>query len=227
LVPTAHIEREEALKEADGAVERWIETLRENADTIDTEHAKAFVDTTRRLSFRLHRELEPVLDAESLAEISGIILEGMEALYETFADAPPLVILDDLVVRAERIRHIVRDSLDASLECDEDDTSALVTRLITWLPGIRQPELGKLAGRSVRQLQRWAKEGKRPTRRLLLVVQLIALLRRAWTPEGVVAWFYRPRTDLDGRRPIDVLDNPDYERALRAAVRRGRAQHGS
>ena len=42
-----------------------------------------------------------------------------------------------------------------------------------------------------------------------------------------MAWFYRGRTDLDGKPPIDVLDDPEYERALMIAARQGRAQHGS
>jgi hypothetical protein len=56
---------------------------------------------------------------------------------------------------------------------------------------------------------------------------LVALLWRAWTPAGVVAWFYRQRRDLDGKPPIDVLDDPEYERSLMTAARQGRAQHGS
>jgi hypothetical protein len=171
--------------------------------------------------------LRSILDPEADAEISSIILEGIDTLYSKLADAPPLDVLDDLMVRGEQIRHIVRDALDSTLACDPNDTSALVQRLNEWLPRVPQPERGKLAGRSVRQFQRWASEGRPPTRRLLLVVEMIALLRRSWTPEGIVAWFQRPRTDLDGERPLDVLDNPDYEARLRAAVRRGRSMHGT
>ncbi len=53
-----------------------------------------------------------------------------------------------------------------------------------------------------------------PSSQFVLVVRLIALLRRAWTEEGVIAWFDRPRTALDGRGPIDLLDESDSEGVL-------------
>jgi uncharacterized protein (DUF2384 family) len=103
----------------------------------------------------------------------------------------------------------------------------LVRSLLDWLPRVSQTRLAKLVGISPRQFMRWKKEGGESTTRLLLVTRMVALLHRAWTPEGVVAWFERPRADLDGKRPIDVLEDPQYEQRLMTAVRQGRAQRGS
>lgn len=219
-------DRDELRDRVERAVDQWIATLREHADTIDRAQAEGFRDTARRLSVRLNHEITPSLDPEARSEISATIIEGIDRLYDG-DEIAPLDILDDLMVRAEQIRHIIRDSLDMTLECDAGDTAALVARLKEWLPRINQQTRAKLIGHDVRTLERWGREGKLPPRRLVLVVELVALLRRSWTPEGIVAWFHRERRDLGGRRPIDVLDDPSYDVALREAVRHGRAQVGS
>lgn len=38
---------------------------------------------------------------------------------------------------------------------------------------------------------------------------MVTLLRYVWNPEGVIAWFHRERTELDGHAPIDVAGDPD------------------
>ena len=35
---------------------------------------------------------------------------------------------------------------------------------------------------------------------------------------GVIAWFYRDRAELDGHAPIDVLDDPKYEDAVKTGA---------
>lgn len=136
--------------------------------------------------------------------------------------------VDAFVVHAEAVRHVVRDALDGQADGNESDAKELLDGLYKQLPGITRKQLGELLGIGERQIQRLAKDaGRTPSRRLQLVSRLVALLWRAWTPAGVVAWFYRQREDLESHLPIDVLDNPEYERALMLAARRGRAQHGS
>ncbi|HEX2161523.1 MAG TPA: hypothetical protein VHF88_06855, partial [Thermoleophilaceae bacterium] len=63
--------------------------------------------------------------------------------------------------------------------------------------------------------------------RLTLVARLVSILRHAWTPAGVVAWFDRPRRELDGRAPRELLDDPANERILIATARSSRNQYGS
>jgi hypothetical protein len=78
-------------------------------------------------------------------------------------------------------------------------------------------------GISTRHLQRLGKEGGTPPRRLVLAVRLVKLLRYVWNPEGVIAWFYRERAELDGHAPIDLMGEAGFERALLRLAREGRA----
>jgi hypothetical protein len=220
----------ERLQELEDQLEDWkqrsLEGLDESDEGLDPAFSARLEETSRRL-LALNGKLHPEdWDPAALAEVRGIILEGLTALDAADPNRP-LDTVDAFLVRTEAIRHLVRDALDAHVPGDTADARALVAQLSEWLPGIKRAQLAELVDRTPRHLQRWAKDGGRPTRRLQLVTRLVALLRRAWTPEGVVAWFHRPRRDLDGRTPIDVIDDPDYERDLIVAVRQGRAQHGT
>jgi len=193
---------------------------------IDSDSVERWVTTAQRLSSQVHKEIPPDLDPHALAELRGHLIEGQAATYE-LDDSRPLDNVDNFMVHAEAIRHIIRDALDGQPDGDESDSKALVEALSKRLPRVSRKEIAKLIGVSERQMQRIAKGGGSPSRRLQLVSRLVALLWRAWTPEGVIAWFYRERSDLGGCSPVDVLDDADFEGALMTAARRGRAQHGS
>jgi hypothetical protein len=199
----------------------------EHTDDVDDAFRERFAHTGTRL-LDLNEQLYPEdFDDAALAEIRDIILKGIKAATEVPEDRP-LDRLDDFLVRAEAIRHIIRDALDGHVKgLADDDAKAIVESLRDQLPRLKQKDLAGLVGRSPRQVQRWARDGGPPTRRLLLVSRMVALLKRAWTEEGVVSWFDRPRGELDGKRPLDTLDDPAYEQRLMLAVRQGRAQHGS
>jgi uncharacterized protein (DUF2384 family) len=222
----------EQLERLEDLIDQWRSKLDEDlasaptSGPLDDEYVERFLDTSRRLSARLHKELPPDLDPYALAEVRGHLLDGLSAIYDS-GTLGPLDLLDEFVVRAEAIRHIFRDALDTQPGCDEADAQALLNCLAEWLPRISRKDLGSLIGVSERQVQRIMKDGGDSSRRLQMVSRMVALLRHAWTPEGVVAWFYRPRPDLGDRPPIDVLDDEEYEQDLMLAVRRGRAQHGS
>jgi hypothetical protein len=198
----------------------------EGGSPFDLAYTERFVRTAQRLSSQLNKELPPDLDPEALAEIRGHLINGLEALNE-IDESRPLDSIDSFAVHAEAVRHIVRDALDGQAKGDEADAGELLEGLAMQLPGVTRKELSDLLGIGERQMQRLAKGDAKPSDRLRLVSRLVALLWRAWTPAGVVAWFYRQRTDLDGKAPIDVLDDPEYERSLMVAARQGRAQHGS
>ncbi|MGC1851147.1 MAG: hypothetical protein WA687_01760 [Solirubrobacterales bacterium] len=228
----------EQLERLENEIERWQAALQEDLATtaaasetpehpIDSAYVERFVDTAQRLSSQVHKDLPPDLDPEALAEIRGHIINGLEALND-LDEERPLDSVDAFVVHAEAVRHIVRDALDGQPDGSETSAKELLDGLHKQLPGITRKQLGELVGVGERQIQRLAKaEGGIPSRRLQLVARLVALLWRAWTPEGVVAWFHRQRADLDGHAPIDVLDDPEYEQGLMLASRRGRAQHAS
>ena len=219
------------LQHLEDVIEDWKRRLIDEipvaeAGEIDRAYHERFKQTVHRLLL-LNDELHPEdFDPEALAELRGILLNTVRAA-ESFDPERPLDSLDGFLVQAEALRHIVRDALDGRVAGAEDDAGTVVARLQTWLPQIRQKQLAELVGRSPRTVQRWAAIGGRPTRRLRLVGRLVALLRRAWTEEGVLAWFYRPRREFRGRAPIEVIDDVEYERPLMVAARQGRAQHGS
>lgn len=222
----AHDERNQ-LEALDEQIERWIAAIRDEAESIDPEQVQLIVKTAKRLAHRLDENLPPSLDPAALAEIRGILLGGIRRLEEESDETRPLDTLDDFVVRAESIRHIIRDALDEDIGVNAADASALIALLSEWLPRVTRKQLAELAGVDVRTVQRWVRDGGVAPRRLYIVAKLAAILRHGWTPEGVVAWFYRPRHDLEGTPPIELLDQPAFEQALIVAAREGRAQRGS
>lgn len=225
------ISSEERLRDADFLIDEFIQRVKTDLEGIkdeefDAGYGERFRETARRLSKQVSEDLSPDLDSHAVAEARGIIVEALHDLDEVDEERP-WDSVEVFVLKAEAIRHIVRDALDAHVGSDGRDAKTLIHCLRGWLPRVPQTELAKLVGISPRQLLRWRTDGGDPSRRLLLVVKLVALLHRAWTPEGVVAWFDRSRADLDGQRPVDVLDDAEYEQRLLSAVRQGRAQHGS
>jgi AraC-like DNA-binding protein len=196
-------------------------------DAVDPEYAKRWIETARRLSVQLSNDLPPQLEPEAVAEIRKIIINLLAALQES-DEARPLDALDRFFVDSEAIRHILRDALDEHTGCrDDDDARPLVAYLQQALPRITQADQARLAGVSTRHLQRLGKEGGTPPYQLVLAVHLVRLLRHVWNPEGVVAWFYRERAELDRHAPIDLAREPGFERALVRLARQGRAGHGA
>lgn len=193
---------------------------------VDPEYARRWIETARRLSVQLSNDLPPQLEPESVAEIRKIIINLLAAL-ENYDEERPFDALDRFFVDSEAIRHIIRDALDEHAGCREDDARPLVAYLQQALPRVTQADQARLAGISTRHLQRLGKEGGTPPYQLVLAVHLIRLLRHVWNPEGVVAWFYRERQELDGHAPIDLASEPGFERALLRLARQGRAGHGS
>jgi hypothetical protein len=194
-----------------------------SAGLTDEAYQQRMRDTVARL-VQVDGELHKAdFDPEWVAEFRGLLLDGLRAMQ----NEQPLDALDKLLLNIEAMRHLLRDALDGHVEGGEEDIATVVGRLQQWLPRASQPELAGLMGVSTRQYQRWGKMRSEPTRRAAIVARLIAILRRSWTDAGVVAWFYRPRPELDDKAPVDVLEDAAYEQRLLRAVRRGRAQHGA
>ena len=193
---------------------------------IDPEYMNRWLETARRLSVQVSNDLPPQLEPEAVAEIRKIIinlLDGLEHVDET----QPLDAIDQFFVGSEAVRHIIRDALDEHVGVRDDDARRLVAYLREALPRVTQADQARLAGMSTRHLQRLAKEGGPPPRQLVLAARLVKLLRYVWNPEGVIAWFYRERTELDGHAPIDIAGDSGFEPRLLRLARRGRAQYGA
>lgn len=222
------VELESRIREGLQRLQQELESAAEvsSTQTVDPEYARRFAETARRLSVQVSNDLPPQLEPDAMAEIRGIIINILDDL-EHLDTTRPLDTIDKFFVEAEAVRHIVRDALDEQLGCAESDARPLVEYMRETLPRVSQADLAKIVGMSVRHLQRLAKDGGIPPRRLVLVAALVQILRYAWTPEGVIAWFYRDRRDLDGHAPIDVLNDVGFEALLRRLARQSRAGHGS
>jgi len=120
---------------------------------------------------------------------------------------------DALRIALERLSH----ALAALAEAEQVGDARTPKELAQWLVGaveVPQRELAELLGVDLRRFQRWisARERTQPegeeARRLRALARLVAQLRHAFTPAGVLAWFDWPRPELGGATPRELLPDP-------------------
>lgn len=223
------VREHDALEQFEELVTDWSRQLLKalNQTPLPPDYLDRWRHTAGRLSEAINRSAPPSLDPEQLAEIRGELLE----ILQSVANGDPKRPLDSVeaaLLSLEAIRHIVRDALDQQAP-GEGDARTLLKGLEEALPRVGRKELADLLGTSERSLQRILASTTpvEPARRLQILARLVSLLRRGWTPEGVVAWFHRPRPELDGESAIEAIDDPNLEQDILALARHGRAQHGS
>lgn len=221
-------ERDE-LERFEEVVDEWSQRLLADVRAADLpgDYFDRWRDTAARLSEAIDHAVPPSLDSDRLAEIRGELMAILRTVA-SYDRERPLDSLEGALLHLEAIRHVVRDMLDAHV-ADQHDARALVAGLQRTLPRMNRRDLGRLLGVSERSVQRVlaSADPVEPTRRLLMISRLVALLSRGWTPEGVVAWFSRPRPELGGQSTLDVIDDPVHEQEIVSLARYGRAQHGS
>jgi len=221
-------ERERAaLEDADSRLLHLQEAFETAArlDALDMEAFRRLNETARETIHRLNNSLPPHLDADARDEIRRRFIEMLTLPTED--DVQPLDIADKALMETEAVRHIFRDVLQDQAPADLRQAGAVIGLLDEWLPGLTVRQRAELLGISDRQLQRRRQDAGGSTARMQTVARLVAILRHGWTDQGVFAWFHRPRPALDEQAPIDVLDDPTYERTLILAARSGRVQSGS
>lgn len=218
------------LEQFNEVVDRWQERVSralEEVPIADGDVWDRWAATVGQLAQAIDHAVPPSLDARDVAEIRGDLLAITQSVL---AHDPkrPLDSYEQALLRLEAIRHVIRDALDQHLP-GEHDARALLAGLEMALPRIGRRELARLLGTSERSLQRVlaSRAVVEPPRRLLLIARIVEVLRRSWTPEGVVAWMERPRPALGGASPLDAIDDPAREQDVLALARAGRAQHGS
>jgi hypothetical protein len=122
---------------------------------------------------------------------------------------------DALRIALERLSH----ALSALGEAEEVGDARTPKEIARWLAGaieVPQRDVAALLGVDLRRFQRWisARERTQPegeeARRLRALARLVAQLRHAFTPAGVLAWFDWPRPELGGATPRELL--PDAVR---------------
>ncbi len=198
----------------------------QRAPEIDDSFDERWQDVRSRISAIQDEVHAPDYDKEQVVELYQSLLE-IKDLLNISGTPCDLDTCDRLLVNIERIRHVVRDALDEHVAGVQSDVGLVMADLARWLPSTPDRVLAEIVGVDRRTLSRWKKQSGPPRRRLRIVASLVAILRHNWTEEGIVAWFYRPRRDLDGRRPIALLDDPTFDRALIDAARAGRSQYAS
>ena len=223
-MPVLDNEDREVLQRADSAIsdlQRAFEAAARQG-ALDQAAIERLQETATDVMSRINSSLPPHLDSEAANEIRRRLIEmatrrGGEGLLD---------MADRALIETEAVRHIVRDLLQEQPPAELRDAGATVRLLEGWLPGLSVAQLAELLGITVRQLQRRRQLGGESTHRMQLVARLVAVLRSAWTDQGVYAWFHRPRQELGGAAPIDLLDDSNYERDLIIMARAGRVQGG-
>lgn len=195
------------------------------SDAIDRDAIERLRDTAQGVVARVNSKLPMHVDADARDEIRRRLLDMLTLKLD---EGPLLDLADRALIEAEAVRHVVRDLLDEQPPVELRDEGATIRKLEEWLPALTVAEVAALTGVSVRQLQRRRRDGGGvSSARLQLVAQLVAILRHSWTDRGVLAWFEKPRAELDGRAPVELLDDPARERDLLLFARAGRVQGAS
>jgi uncharacterized protein (DUF2384 family) len=225
-MPVLDEQERAALLEADDeltGLQRALEAAVQN-NAIDSESVDRLQATATEIVGRVNAKIPMHIDADARDEIRRRLIE---MLTLKLTDGELLDLADRALIEAEAVRHVVRDLLQEQPPVEMRDAGAAIRLLEEWLPSLGVNEEARLTGVSVRQIQRRRSEGGgESTHRLQVVTRLVAILRHAWTDHGVYAWFERPRVELDGHAPIELLDDPGRERDLLILARAGRVQGG-
>jgi uncharacterized protein (DUF2384 family) len=172
------------------------------------------------------RQLASAIDATSLRPWDTIDPTHAVIVLRSTVSAQRALEAPDSPAARDQLRialESIRQSLTAIAEREPVSEQRSTKEIVQWLAAhteVPQSRLADLLGVSSRQLQRWlsATETAQPegedARRVRLVARIVAQLRFALTPAGTVAWFDWPRTDLDQRRPRDLLEDPIEEPRL-------------
>jgi transcriptional regulator with XRE-family HTH domain len=214
------------LQQVEGDLAQWQRTVEDAAQqgASDPDLLDRMAETLRQVVVAANAGLVPPLDAETSNELRRRMLNLMT--IDGDDGRPPLDVADEALMEAEAVRHIVRDVLDGR-PASGTTTKDQLAQLDSWLPRVSVTQMARLLGVDRRTVTRMRADDGPPSARLELVWRLVALLHRSWTDEGVVAWFERPRTELGGRTPLELLGDRGAEQDLTDLARRGRTQRAS
>lgn len=119
---------------------------------------------------------------------------------------------EDLAIALVGMRTVLSRILRQERLVRIEDPQEALASLDTSLDGWSADEVARIVGTQPRVLSNW-RAGSVPRRaaleRLQLVAELVMELRTAMTARGVRMWFHNPVEQLDGRAPLDVLDEGD------------------
>jgi uncharacterized protein (DUF2384 family) len=212
-------------------------------------------DAAREIA-RLNDRLARVrtIPAEVIRSVREIVSGVTETALDRWEQVDPFLalVIHRAAIQAESAIQIpkdpaARDRLRVALESLRQSFAAIAENqpiaderppkeIARWLvekTGVPQARLAALLGVSLRRFQRWVspQDAASPegddARRLQAMARLVNQLRFSLTPAGAVEWFAWPRHDLGGRRPIDLLAEPDKLPELMAIAGSMRGTHAS
>jgi uncharacterized protein (DUF2384 family) len=129
-------------------------------------------------------------------------------------------------IRLEQLRQVFRDLYEGEAIYDTRPAKEVAAWLDRELD-VSQARIASLLGVSTRTFQRWASTSDKAApddedaRRLRVIASAVNHLRHALTGPGVVSWLEAPNSQLEGRSPLALLDEPE------AAVRLGTLAAGT
>lgn len=177
------------------------------------------------------------LNSELRKESNGFMLAAVQQLHRAVKaadDNARMSFVADALIELEAVRHILRDGLDHEPLRTGRQASGegvltrgdAVAEIQKWLPRLTQSKQAEILGIGSKEVSRWRNDtaANPASRRAELAVEIVGILRHSWTDEGVARWFEREHPYLDGKRPVDVIEDPDFEHLVLDAARSGRAQ---
>lgn len=185
------------------------------------------IESTRRQYADLKGRLdESDFTPEVWSQILEIMLDGL--MKADLGEDKAIDLFEDLLIRIESIRRLIRDTLDDHVFQFGRDQRSVTLQLNDWLNEIPQSERARLLNISTKQLGRWAAGSGDPSERLVLVASLVAILHRSWSQVGILAWFDRSRRELGDLTPLEFLNtSPERPAILLDLARRGLSQRAT
>jgi hypothetical protein len=173
---------------------------------------------------RIPRSIERAVHDIALG-VNGTTLAEWEAVDPRHA----LIVYRGVVAAQAAVDQRDRNGLRVALETIRQGLASIAERqpvsddrspkeLVQWLVGVTEvphARLARLLGVSLRQFQRWVSSAQAAgpegddAGKVRAVARIVAQLRFLLTPAGTVAWFGWPRGDLGGRKPAELLDDPE------------------
>jgi uncharacterized protein (DUF2384 family) len=206
----------------------WLATLRNDltdllahtstTDVLDEETRLKVKDVLHRLDTQdapaMYQGRDPYLVEQLLA--------GCMSAALALSELDPATGRSRLRVSLERARQAARDIVEQAPVAADTDIKDVVRWLVEHSE-VSQRELADLLGTTTRTLQRWISpaESTAPVGDQAILVRTLAgvlsQLRHLMTPGGTIRWLATPNTELDGRRPRDLLSSPEGSRLVSLA----------
>lgn len=114
----------------------------------------------------------------------------------------------EVLLAATKIGDVAHRIIRRLVHLAIDDPNKAAQFVIGVLEGVPMSDVARIFGVSTKTVGKWKAGGMvaRERNRVIAVAQIVSYLYGTLTPAGIVMWFDATRPALDGRRPIDLLE---------------------